>query len=145
MTILVYGDKQMRTTKIIIATVAITALALAAIGLASAQLQTNQAYNGTTAPNGGGFLGWISRCFGFGPQYYGTTAPAYQAPLQANITVTDPNTNQTTTYQGYYGYGMPLYQGQPTNITAPEPYTGATTYPGYYGYGYGGCMGRFYP
>jgi hypothetical protein len=144
MNILVYGDKQMNTTKILIAAVAVTALALVAIGLASAQLQANQTYTGTTAPDGGGFLGWIGRCFGFGPQYYGTTAPAYQAPLQANITVTDPNTNQTTTYQGYYGYGMPFYKGYPQNVTAPNPYNGATTaYSGYYGYG--GCMGGFYP
>jgi len=145
MTILVYGDKQMNTTKIVIAAVAVTALALVAIGLASAQLQANQTYTGTAASNGDGFLGWIGRCFGFGnSQYYGTAAPAYQAPLLANITVTDPATNQTSTYQGYVGYGMPLYQNQPQSTTAPQPNTSApTTYPGYYGYS--GCMRGYYP
>jgi hypothetical protein len=136
---------KMQRTKIAIALVAVAALTLVAVGLASAQLQANQTYNGTTTPNGGGFLVWIGQCLGFGPRYYGTQA-AYQTPLQANTTVTDHNTNQTTTHQGY-GYGIPFYQGQPQNITAPEPYTGATTYPSYYGYGYGygGCMSRFYP
>jgi hypothetical protein len=136
--------KQMSKTKILIVAVAVTALALVAIGLASAQLQVNQAYTRTSDPNDGGFLGWIGRCFGFGPQYYGTQASAYQAPLPPNITVTDPYTNQTTTYQGYYGYGMPYYLSQPQNVTVTDPYTGApSTYQRYYGYG--GCMGGFYP
>ncbi len=58
----------MSKTKILIALVAITALTLVAIGLASAQIAANQTYTGTTpntaAPNSG-FLGWIGRCFGF--------------------------------------------------------------------------------
>ena len=123
---------KMQRTKIAIALVAVAALTLVAVGLASAQLQANQTYNGTTTPNGGGFLVWIGQCLGFGPRYYGTQA-AYQAPLQANTTVTDHNTNQTTTYQGYYGYGMPFYhKGNPRtlqhrNPTLAQQLTQATT------------------
>ncbi|MCL4429490.1 MAG: hypothetical protein M1167_01940, partial [Chloroflexi bacterium] len=57
-------------TKIIIAIVALAAIALTIVGLASAQILANQTYTnpGTTpnpaAPNNG-FWGWIGSCFGF--------------------------------------------------------------------------------
>ncbi len=74
-------------TKLIIALVLVGVLAVAVVGLVSAQIATSAAENET----GTG-----------GPQpYYG--APAYAAS-PANITVTDLYTNQTPTYP-YYGYG----------------------------------------
>ena len=42
MTIVVYGDKHMTKTKIVIALVAVSALTLALVGLAAAQISTNQ-------------------------------------------------------------------------------------------------------
>jgi hypothetical protein len=101
MSILVGSDKQMNTTKIVIATVAVVALALVAVGLASAQLQANQTYTGTT-PSNGGFFGWIGNCFGFGGNqpYYGTQYVAPQGP--ASTTAPEPY----APYQGsYYVYG----------------------------------------
>jgi hypothetical protein len=96
-------------TKLVFALVAIGVLAVAVVGLVSAQIVTSNTTRNTTTPNAasnGGFFCWVGRCFGFGgPQAYRTQAPAYQTPLPANITVTDPNTGQTTTYPGYYGYG----------------------------------------
>jgi hypothetical protein len=95
-------------TKLIMALILVGVLTVA-VGLVSAQITTPTTTPSTTSSNGtpnGGFFGWVSRCFGLGsPQYYGTQSPAYQAPLPANITVTDPYTRQTTTYPGYYGYG----------------------------------------
>jgi hypothetical protein len=100
MNILVYGDKQVNTTKIVIATVAVAALALVAVGLASAQLQANQTYTGT-APSNGGFFGWIGNCFGLGGnQPYGIQYVAPQGPT--GTTAPEPY----ATYQGgYYGNG----------------------------------------
>jgi hypothetical protein len=99
--------KKTMNTKLIVALVIVGVLAIAVVGLVSAQIATPTP-NGTS-PNGapaGGFFGWVGRCFGLrGSQYYDTGTPAYRAPLPANITVTDPNTGQTATYQGYYGYG----------------------------------------
>jgi hypothetical protein len=111
-------------TKLIIAFVAVGVLAVALIGAVSAQLATTQSpAESTNNAQDIGFWGWIRGCLGFSDEQYYGQAPAYRAPLQANITVTDPNTGQTSTYQGYYGYG--------------------------YGYGngyrYGGCMRGFYP
>ena len=105
---------KMQRTKIIVAAVAIAALALVAVGLASAQLQANQTYPGTSAPNNG-FFGWLGSCFGLaGNQpYYGTPYQAPQGPV--NATAPAPY----TPYQGGYyadGYG--------------------------YGYGYGPCWAR---
>lgn len=107
----------MSTTKIAIAIAAIAAITLAVLGVAAASLiSQNQTYLNTqttqnnVAPNQG-FWGWIGDCFGFG----GTPYYANQAPAPANITVTNPYTGTTTTYQSYYGYG------------------------------YGGCMGGFFP
>jgi|WetSurMetagenome_2_1015567.scaffolds.fasta_scaffold88126_2 hypothetical protein len=96
-------------TKLIVALTIIGVLAaLAVVGLVSAQIATSTPSPNGTAVNGaqaGGFFGWVGRCFGLrGFQYYGTGTPAYQSQ-PANITVTDPNTGQTTTYQGYYGNG----------------------------------------
>jgi len=96
-------------TKLIVASVIVRILAIAVVGLVSAQIvsptpTTNAASNGAPA---GGFFGWMGRCWGFrSTQCFGSTVtPSYQAPLPANITVTDPNTGQTATYQGYAGYG----------------------------------------
>ena len=111
--------KKTMNTKLIVALVIVGVLAVAIVGLVSAQIATQTPIPRGTAPNGApynGFFGWMGRCFGYrGATYYGTQAPADQAPLPANITVTNPYTNQTTTYQGSYGYG------------------------------YGGCMRGFYP
>jgi hypothetical protein len=105
MHILLYGDKQMSKTKIAIALVALGAIAIVAVGLASAQLSANQTYTdpatGTTVPYSGGFFGWLGRCFGLGPAqtYYGNP---YVAPMQpANSSATAPY----APYQGGYGYG----------------------------------------
>ena len=106
-------------TKLIVALVLVGVLAVAVVGLVSAQIVTPITSVSATSSDGtpnGGFFGWVGRCFGFGrSQYYGAQAPACQAPLPANITVTDPYTGQTANY------------------------------PGYYGYGYGGCMRGFFP
>ena len=93
-------------TKLIAALVIVGVLAVAVVGLVAAQVATSSpngtATNGT--PNGG-FFGWMGRCLGFrSSQYYGTGTPVHQG-VPANITVTNPNTGTTTTYQGYYGYG----------------------------------------
>ena len=94
------------TTKLIVALVLVGVLAVTIVGLVSAQIVTSNS-NGTTTNSSptNGFFGWMGRCFGFrSTQYSGTQSPVY--PNQpGNITVTNPYTNTTTTYQGYYGYG----------------------------------------
>jgi len=95
-------------TKLIVALVIVGVLTVTVIGLVAAQIATSTpSPNGTTS-NGattGGFFGWMGRCLGFrGAQYYGTQSPTY-AGQPENITVTNPNTGISTTYQGYYGYG----------------------------------------
>ena len=82
----------MQKTKIIIAFVAVAALTLAIVGLASAQIATNQP-NTTTAP-ATGFWGWIGNCFGYGTNGNQYVAP--QAPTDGSVPVP---------YQGGYGYG----------------------------------------
>ncbi len=56
---------KLSTTKIVLALVAVAALTLVVIGLASAQIAANQTYTGTApntaAPNNGGFFGWIGQ------------------------------------------------------------------------------------
>ena len=97
--------KKNMNTKLIVALVLVGVLAVFAVGLVSAQIATSTP-NGTTSngASNGGFFGWVGRCFGFrGAQYYGTGASAYQG-LPSSITVTNPSTGSTTTYQGY-GYG----------------------------------------
>jgi hypothetical protein len=92
----------MNTTKIVIALVAVAALTLVAVGLASAQIAANQAYTGTTpnsAAQSGGFFGWIGHCFGYETnQGYGSKYVAPQAP-------TDGTNPTPAPYQGGYGYG----------------------------------------
>ena len=102
--------KQMQKTKIIIALVAIAAITLTIVGLASAQISANQNYtNPITTPNpvapNNGFWGWIGNCFG----------------LRSN----QPYPNQYITPQA------------PANTTVPAPYQPYQG--GYYGYGYGRC------
>jgi hypothetical protein len=95
-------------TKLIVALAIIGVLAVTTVGVVSAQIATSTPNPNGTATNGaqnGGFFGRVGRCFGLnGSQHYGTGTPAYQGQ-PANITVTDPNTGQTATYQGYYGNG----------------------------------------
>ena len=93
-------------TKLIAALVIVGVLAVTVVGLVSAQIATSNP-NGTinNGATNTGFFSWIGRCFGFrGAPYYGTGTSANQG-FPANITVTNPYTNTTTTYTGYYGYG----------------------------------------
>jgi hypothetical protein len=90
--------------KLIVALIIVGVLAVMVVGLVSAQTATTNP-NGTSNGAANGFFGWMGRCFGFrGTQNYAAGTSAYQGQ-PANITVTDPNTNQTTTYQGTYGPG----------------------------------------
>ncbi len=102
----------MQKTKILLALVAVAALTLVAVGLASAQIAINQTYTGTTpnqAPNNG-FLGWLGNCFGYGyNQPYNNQYVAPQAPTDGSVPAPAP-------YQGSYANG--------------------------YGYGYGPCWAR---
>ena len=92
-------------TKLLVALVIVGVLAVTIVGLVAAQIVTSSP-NGTSAngSSSSGFFGWMGRCLGFREAQYGTGTSAYQG-LPANITVTNPYTNTTTTYQGYYGYG----------------------------------------
>jgi hypothetical protein len=107
----------MQKTKISIALIAVAALTLVAVGLASAQLQANQPYNGTTSPNqaapNNGFWGWLGNCFGYGTnQAYASQYAAPPAPTDGSVPTPEPY-RPYQPYQGSYGYG--------------------------YGYGYGPC------
>jgi len=92
-------------TKVIVALVIVGVMAVAVVGLVAAQMATSSPDGTTTnGAKSGGFFGWMGRCLGFrGSQYYGTGTPAYQG-LPMNITVSNPNTGATTTFQGSYGY-----------------------------------------
>lgn len=100
----------MVNTKIVIALAIITALTLAVIGLAAAQiaLNQNQTYTGESqymqTPNSN-FWGWIGSCFGLGSQpYYSNPYVAPQGP--ANTTAPQPYAPYQSGYYGYgYGYG----------------------------------------
>ncbi len=91
----------MTNTKIIIAIVAVTALTLAAVGLATAQIAQNQTQNfagtdGNSAVPAEGFWGWIGNCFGY------RANQAYESQYIAPPVGTDaPAPN----YQGGYSYG----------------------------------------
>jgi hypothetical protein len=94
--------KNMQSWKIILALVAVAALALTVIGLASAQ---TAAPNQTTGPNSG-FWGWIGNCF----RYW--TNPPVTAGTQVQTPLVPPQTPSTTTpvapapnQGGYYPYG----------------------------------------
>ena len=92
-------------TKLLVALVIVGVLAVTVVGLVSAQIATSTPNGTANGATNTGFFGWVGRCFGFrGTQNYATGTSAYQSQ-PANITVTNPYTNQTTTYQGYYGYG----------------------------------------
>lgn len=90
----------MQKTKIIIALVAIAALTLTIIGLASTQIAASQTYTTTspnTAPSNNGFWGWMGNCFGFrNSQPYANQYVAPQAPTSSSV---------PAPYQGGYGYG----------------------------------------
>jgi hypothetical protein len=100
-----YEVKKNMNTKLIVALVIVGVLAVAVVGLVSAQIATSTPYGtASTTPNNG-FFGWIGNCFRFrSTGNYGTQSQI-ASNLPANITVTDPNTSITTTYQGYVGYG----------------------------------------
>jgi hypothetical protein len=86
---------KMQKTKIVIALVAVAALTLVAVGLASAQIAANQTYTGTNPNNG--LLGWIGNCFGYGTnQAYGSQYVAPQPPTDSSV---------PAPYQGGYGNG----------------------------------------
>ena len=107
----------MSKTKIVIALVAIAALTLLVVGLASAQIAANQPYIGTTSSttvSNGGFLGWLGSCFGL------RNSQPYNS---------DP----------YIAPQLPTNSSVPTHYQPNQPYQG-----GYYGYGYGygPCVGR---
>ena len=88
-------------------------LAVSLIGLVAAQIAApspsataNGSINSSPYNN---FFGWMGSCFRFrGAQNYGAQSPVYPN-TPANITVTNPNTNTTTTYQGYFGPCMGRY------------------------------------
>ncbi len=86
-------------TKVIIALVAVTALALAAVGLAAAQIAQNQTVPGAdpnTVP-AEGFWGWIGNCFGYraAEPYQGQ----YVAPPTAdNVPAQEPYKAATATH-----------------------------------------------
>jgi hypothetical protein len=94
-------------TKLIIALAIVGVLAVALVGLVSAQI-TIPSQNGTAS--GGtsinGFFGWVGRCFGYGG-----------AP--------------------YYGSQNSVVPNQPANATAPNPYANTAPPQGYYSYGRG--------
>jgi len=105
----------MQKTKIVIALVAVAALTLVAVGLASAQMIADQPY-ATTNPNQAapntGFWGWLGNCFGYTTnQAYAGQYVAPQAPTEGSVPAPAP-------YQGGYGNGYG------------------------YGYGYGPCWAR---
>ena len=100
-------------TKLIVALVGVGILALAVVGFVAAQAASTAAPSGTTGTaQSGGFFGWMGRCLGFRGTSYGIQSPGY-ASQPENITVTDPNTDTTTTYQGYYGNGCGMMRGYP--------------------------------
>lgn len=92
-------------TKLLVALAIVAVLAVAVVGLVSAQIATSVPNGSPNGAKNNGFFGWMDRCSGFtGTQNYGTGTTAYQG-LPANITVTDPFTGAITTYQGYAGNG----------------------------------------
>ena len=97
--------KKNMKTKLIVALVIVGVIALTVVGLAAAQIATANPNGTTNGASNNGFFGWISNCFRFrSTPYYGTQSQI--APnLPVNVTVTDPYTSTTTTYQGYFGYG----------------------------------------
>ena len=106
----------MQKTKIVFALVTVAALTLLLVGLASAQIATNQTYTDTalnTANPFNGLLGWIRNCFSYGNSqpYHGNQYVAVQAP-------TDGSGPAPAPYQGDYNYGYN------------------------YAYGYGPCWAR---
>jgi hypothetical protein len=93
-------------TKLLVALVIVSVLAVSLIGLVAAQIAAPSPSTTAGSTNRAAYnniFGWMGRCFRFGgAPNYGTQTPAYpNAP--ANITVTDPYTNTTTTYQATWG------------------------------------------
>jgi hypothetical protein len=93
-------------TKLIVALIVVGVLAVTAIGLVAAQIATSNPNGTANGAANNGFIGWLGNCFRFGST---PSSGATQTPIVPNqpvtITVTDPSTNTTTTYQGNYGYG----------------------------------------
>src|SRR5665648_1139871 len=94
----------MSKTKIVIVLVAIAALTLVIVGLASAQIAASQTYAGATpsaTASSGGFFGWMGRCFGFGnSQPNGNQNIAPQVPPTTG-SVPAPNQNGYGIGNGY--------------------------------------------
>jgi hypothetical protein len=92
-------------SKLMVALVIVGVLAVTVVGLVAAQIATSNSSGTTNGTSNNSFFGWIGNCFRFrSTRYYGTQSQVY--PSQpGTITVTNPDTNTTTTYQGYYGYG----------------------------------------
>ena len=134
-------------TKLMVALVIVGVLAVAVVGMVAAQIATPTPNGTTNTSPVNGLFGWIGRCFGLRAQQYSGTQTAASQEKPVTVTVTDPNTNTTTTYKEYPGYGAPFSPSQPENITVTDPNTGTTTtYQGYNGFGpCGGMMNRFFP
>jgi len=94
-------------SKLIVALIVVSVLAFVVVGIVASQAASTFAPNGTTSTaSSGGFFWWIGRCLGFRATYNNATqVPAYVGQPE-NITVTNPNTSTSITYQGYYGYGQ---------------------------------------
>jgi hypothetical protein len=106
---------KMHKIKIVISLVAVAALTLVAVGLASAQIAANQTYTGTnpnTAAPFNGFFNWIGNCFGY------------------------------RTNQAYSGQHVEPQAPTDGSVPAPAPYQGSYNYGYGYGYGYGPCWAR---
>ncbi len=92
----------MNKTKMIIALVAVAALTLTIVGLASAQLATTQSYNGVN-PNiasNNGFWGWIGNCFGFrNSQPYANQYVAPPAGTNSQVPIPSQGNGN------YFGFG----------------------------------------
>jgi hypothetical protein len=101
----------MQKTKIVIALVAVSAIALVIVGLASAQITEyqNTTTNPTAAPNevpNPGFWGWVGRCFGFGAsQIYANPYLAPVQPAPTNTSIPEPAVPYQGGYGNGYGYG----------------------------------------
>ncbi len=97
-----YSGKKMNT-KVIVTLVIVGVLAIAVVGMVSAQISTSSPNGVVNGAVNRGFFGWMGRCFGFREAQYGTGTSTFQGQ-PTNITVKNPNTGTTTTYQGYTGY-----------------------------------------
>jgi hypothetical protein len=97
--------------KLLVALVIVGVLAVSLVGLVAAQIASpSPSGTGASANNSpiNNFFGWVGNCFRFrGTPNYGVQTPGYlNAPAN---TATNPYTNTTSTYQGYFGPCMGRY------------------------------------